>query len=54
MSAKQTDEFAEARGLFVTGTDTEVGKTVIAGGTARILKEQGQRVGVFKPVASGC
>ena len=54
MSTKQTDEFTEARGLFVTGTDTEVGKTVIAGGIAHILKEQGQRVGVFKPVASGC
>ena len=47
MSTKQTNGFAQARGLFVTGTDTEVGKTVIAGGIARILKEQGQRVGVF-------
>ena len=54
MSTKQTNGFAQARGLFVTGTDTEVGKTVIAGGIARILKEQGQRVGVFKPIASGC
>ncbi len=54
MMAKGDSEFVKARGLFVTGTDTEVGKTVIAGGIARVLKDKGQRVGVFKPVASGC
>ncbi len=54
MMANGDSEFVKARGLFVTGTDTEVGKTVIAGGIARILKDKGQSVGVFKPVASGC
>ena len=54
MMAKGESEFVKARGLFVTGTDTEVGKTVIAGGIARVLKNKGQKVGVFKPVASGC
>ena len=54
MMANGDSEFVKARGLFVTGTDTEVGKTVIAGGIARVLKDKGQRVGVFKPVASGC
>ncbi len=54
MMAKGQSEFVKARGLFVTGTDTEVGKTVIAGGIARVLKDKGQQVGVFKPVASGC
>ena len=54
MKTHQNDEFAPAKGLFVTGTDTEVGKTVIAGGIARILTDQGRRVGVFKPIASGC
>ncbi len=54
MMAKGDSEFVKARGLFVTGTDTEVGKTVIAGGIARVLKDKGQEVGVFKPVASGC
>jgi dethiobiotin synthetase len=44
----------KAKGLFVTGTDTGVGKTLIAGGIARLLTQQGLRVGVFKPVASGC
>ncbi len=54
MTTTGQSEFARARGLFVTGTDTEVGKTVIAGGIARVLKDKGQEVGVFKPVASGC
>jgi dethiobiotin synthetase len=42
------------RGLFITGTDTGVGKTLIAGAIARVLASQGLKVGVFKPVASGC
>ncbi len=41
-------------GLFVTGTDTGVGKTLIAGAIARILTDKGLAVGVFKPVATGC
>lgn len=42
-----------ARGLFVTGTDTGVGKTVIAVALVRGLVAQGLRVAVMKPVASG-
>src|SRR5512145_926321 len=41
-------------GWFVTGTDTGVGKTVIAGALARLVQERGKRVAVFKPVATGC
>jgi dethiobiotin synthetase len=41
------------RGLFVTATDTEVGKTVVTAGLALALQEQGIRVGVMKPVQSG-
>jgi len=41
-------------GLFITGTDTGVGKTVIAGAIARILTDKGLKVGVFKPIATGC
>jgi dethiobiotin synthetase len=41
-------------GLFITGTDTDVGKTVVAGAIASWLRRQGQRVGVLKPVATGC
>jgi len=41
-------------GLFVTGTDTEVGKTYVAALLVRQLAEAGCRVGVYKPAASGC
>lgn len=41
-------------GLFVTGTDTEVGKTVIAGAIANHFLRRGVRVAVSKPVATGC
>ncbi|HEY1598798.1 MAG TPA: dethiobiotin synthase [Pirellulales bacterium] len=43
-----------ARGLFITGTDTGVGKTYVTALIARALKSSGHRVGVYKPVASGC
>ena len=42
-----------ARAIFVTGTDTGVGKTVVACGLARAFRAEGHRVGVMKPVASG-
>lgn len=42
------------RGLFITGNNTEVGKTWVAAMIARQLTSQGRRVGVYKPVASGC
>lgn len=44
----------KTKGLFVAGTDTGVGKTLIAGGIAHLLTQEGLKVGVFKPVASGC
>ncbi|HEY6457861.1 MAG TPA: dethiobiotin synthase [Steroidobacteraceae bacterium] len=40
-------------GLFVTGTDTEVGKTVVARLLVRSLVASGVRVAVMKPVAAG-
>jgi dethiobiotin synthetase len=40
-------------GLFVTGTDTGVGKTVVACTIAATLAARGQRVSVFKPVVTG-
>src|SRR5690242_19559676 len=42
-----------ARGLFVTGTGTEVGKTVVAAAIARTLAADGRRVAVFKPAVTG-
>jgi dethiobiotin synthetase len=41
-------------GLFITGTDTGVGKTYVGCLIARSLYAAGLRVGVYKPVASGC
>src|SRR5260370_21325949 len=41
------------RGLFVTGTDTGVGKTWVTAAVARELRRQGRAVRVCKPVATG-
>jgi dethiobiotin synthetase len=40
-------------GIFVTGTDTDVGKTAVAVALVRQLVAAGERVGVYKPVATG-
>lgn len=40
-------------GLFVTATDTDSGKTAVAGAIVRQLRAAGRRVGVYKPAASG-
>ena len=42
-----------AKGFFITGTDTEVGKTRVATLLVRALKSEGLRVGVMKPVSAG-
>ena len=42
------------RGIFVTGTDTGVGKTFIAAALASYLRARGIRVGVMKPAETGC
>ncbi|HKH22881.1 MAG TPA: dethiobiotin synthase [Solirubrobacterales bacterium] len=41
------------RGVFVTGTGTEVGKTVVAAAIANTARREGSRVSVFKPAVSG-
>jgi len=43
----------KSKGLFITGTDTGIGKTITSAGLARLLLNRGVSVGVFKPVASG-
>ncbi|HSH42298.1 MAG TPA: dethiobiotin synthase [Arenicellales bacterium] len=42
------------RGVFVTGTDTEIGKTVVSRLLVEALARAGERVAVMKPVAAGC
>jgi dethiobiotin synthetase len=41
------------KGIFITGTDTGVGKTTVAVGLVQLLKAKGLDVGVMKPVATG-
>lgn len=41
------------RALFITGTDTGVGKTHVASVVLRELQQTGHRVGAYKPVCSG-
>ena len=41
------------KGLFVTGTDTGIGKTVVACGLVRLLMQWKVKVGVMKPFATG-
>jgi dethiobiotin synthetase len=41
-------------GYFVTGTDTDVGKTYVAAALARRGRANGHRVFAFKPVETGC
>jgi dethiobiotin synthetase len=40
-------------GVFVTGTGTEIGKTVVAAAIARTLAAEGRRVAIFKPAVTG-
>jgi len=41
------------RGVFVTGTDTEVGKSVVAAAVCAALAARAERVAAFKPVVTG-
>lgn len=43
-----------SKGIFVTGTDTEIGKTSCSLGLITRLQQAGYRVAAMKPVASGC
>ena len=45
---------ASSDGLFVTGTDTGVGKTFLAARIARLLHDRRLDVGVMKPAETGC
>lgn len=43
-----------AKTLFITGTDTGVGKTTVACALIRLARQQGIKVCGWKPVATGC
>ena len=40
--------------FFITGTDTDVGKTEVAAGLLEVANQKGLRTGAIKPVAAGC
>jgi dethiobiotin synthetase len=42
------------RGYFITGTDTDVGKTAVTLGLMQLLQVRGHTVAAMKPVASDC
>jgi len=42
------------KGIFITGTDTGVGKTFVAANLLRVLKEMGFNVCPMKPLETGC
>ncbi|RLS40210.1 MAG: dethiobiotin synthase [Planctomycetota bacterium] len=42
------------RGLFITGTDTGVGKTTVSCAVVRSLIRTGEKIFVAKPLATGC
>jgi len=48
------DRSVNTKGIFITGTDTGVGKTIVAAALARLLVNKGINVGVMKPVTTGC
>ncbi|KKX54775.1 dethiobiotin synthase [Brevibacillus borstelensis] len=53
MSDVAADKPVKWTGLFVSGTDTGVGKTIITAGLAAVLRADGLEIGVYKPVQSG-
>ena len=48
------NHYPRCKTLFFAGTDTDVGKTYVASLVTRQILQAGFRVGVYKPVASGC
>jgi dethiobiotin synthetase len=47
-------ELPGIKGIFITGTDTDVGKTWVAAGLTAALRQRGVKAVYFKPVQSGC
>ena len=41
------------KGFFITGTDTEIGKTAVTAGLAHAFAQTGRRVAALKPISAG-
>jgi dethiobiotin synthetase len=50
----QLPAIPQIKGIFITGTDTDVGKTWVAAGLTGALRQRGLRAVYFKPIQSGC
>ncbi|MCK5581698.1 MAG: adenosylmethionine--8-amino-7-oxononanoate transaminase [Candidatus Omnitrophica bacterium] len=48
-----TRKFKQKRGLFISGTDTDVGKTIVTAVLGTLLQDKGVDVGVMKPIQCG-
>ncbi len=42
------------KGIFITGTDTGVGKTIVSAAIIRALIKKGVKAGAMKPIETGC
>jgi dethiobiotin synthetase len=51
--AKRYPHDSRPRGIFITGTDTGVGKTLVTSALVRCLSQRGIDVGVMKPIETG-
>jgi dethiobiotin synthetase len=51
--AKRHARDSSPRGIFITGTDTGVGKTLVTSALVRCLTQRGIAVGVMKPIETG-
>ncbi len=47
-------KLSRGKGVFVTGTDTGVGKTWVAAGLTAVARQWGLKAAYFKPIQSGC
>jgi len=50
---RKTSNKKNVNGFFITGTDTDVGKTIVTACLATLFKSQGLDVGVMKPIETG-
>ena len=53
MEAGGLSPVGRLRGIFVTGTGTGVGKSVLSASICAALAERGEKVAAFKPVITG-
>ncbi len=54
LARKAKSEHTHQRAVCIVGTRPGVGKTVVGGALADHARRRGMRVGVFKPIATGC